>query len=98
MLGVEENLPTSRSLLLILTGNLTGPPPIPGGGPVCSWGPPRVGGITFHTAPLHFDIQKGKGTVVDHLSSFDEHVRRMDRGKISPPTVKDKGKKKMQEP
>jgi hypothetical protein len=78
--------PTNKQKLLVnLTG--TGPPPIPSGGPVCSWGPPRVGSITFRITLHNFDIQRGQGTVVNHPPGFHQHVQRMD-----------KGKKKMQEP
>jgi hypothetical protein len=64
-----------------LTGNPSGPPKVPGGGPACSWGPPRVaGGITFRPIPPDFDINKAKATGSD----------------IPPPVgKKDKGKKKI---
>jgi len=39
-------------LVLDLTMDPVGLPPIPRGGPVCSWGPPRVAGITFRVAAL----------------------------------------------
>jgi hypothetical protein len=40
-----------------LIGNPARPPPILGGGPVCTCGPPQVGCITFRTAQPDFDIQ-----------------------------------------
>jgi hypothetical protein len=63
----SEREPTKKQKLIVdLTRDLTGPPQFPHGGSVCSWGPPQVGGITYRTAPLDFDIQKGKGPVADN--------------------------------
>jgi hypothetical protein len=73
--------PTIQDLSVDLTGNPSRPPKVPGGGPACSWGPPRVaGGITFKLTPPDFDVNKAKAT------SFD----------IPPPVgKKDKGNKKI---
>jgi hypothetical protein len=83
-----------------LTGNPSGPPPIAGGGPVCSWGPPRSGGIVFRVAPPDFDIQPGKGATTDKAPAGLEEAARMDKGKGKSttsmnPAAKDRGKKKM---
>jgi hypothetical protein len=69
-----------QKVVVDLTGD--DPPPIPGGGPLCSWGPPRVGSITFRTAPHDFDIQRGQGTAVTHPHGFHQHVERMEKGKM----------------
>jgi hypothetical protein len=75
--GIE---PTKKQKVVVdLTGD--GPPPIPGGGPLCSWGPPKVGGITFRVAPHDFDIQRVQGTAATHPHGFHQHVQRMDKGK-----------------
>jgi len=77
----QTNPNTRGKVMLDLTGNPSGPPKVLGGGPACSWGPPRVaGGITFRLTPPDFDINKTKAT-----SSY------------IPPLVgkKDKGKKKI---
>ncbi|XP_059462343.1 uncharacterized protein LOC132191382 isoform X2 [Corylus avellana] len=90
-----RELNNKPKLMIDLTGNPAGPPPIPGGGPVCSWGPPRAGGITFRIAPPGFDIHKGQGTAADKPSPSFEGVQRMENGKgKSTTTNKDKGKKK----
>jgi hypothetical protein len=68
-----------QKFVVDLTGN--GPPLILGGGPLCSWGPPRVGGITFRTVSHDFDIQRGQGTAVNHPPGFHQHVERMEKGK-----------------
>jgi hypothetical protein len=96
----SEREPTKKHKLIVdLTGDRTGPPQFPGCRPVCSWGPPRPGGITYRTVPSNFDIQKNTGPAADNPpSGFMEHVRRMNKGKEkSTTTVKDKGKKKMWE-
>jgi hypothetical protein len=75
-----RELANRQKLVVDLTSNPVGPPPILVGGPLCSWGPPRVGGITFRIAPHDFKIQKGQVTIAKHPPSFDEHVQRMDKG------------------
>jgi len=77
----QTNPNTRGKVMVDLTGNPSGPPKVPGGGPACSWGPPRVaGGITFRPIPPDFDINKAKATGSD----------------IPPPVgKKDKGKKKI---
>jgi hypothetical protein len=77
----KTNPNTRGKVMVNLTGNPSGPPKVPGGGPACLWGPPRVGGgITFKLTPPDFDINKAKATSSD-----------------IPPLVgkKDKGKKKI---
>lgn len=82
-----------------LTGNPAGPPPIPGGGPVCAWGPPRAGGITFRVAPPDFDIQKRQEADADKPPPAFEGNRGMEKGKEEVKTDnKDKGKKKIWQP
>jgi hypothetical protein len=99
--GSEGEQTKKQKLIVDLTGDRTGPPQFPGCGPVCSWGPPRPGGITYRTAPPDFDIRKDMGPAADNPPpppGFMEHVRRMNKGKEkSTTTVKDKGKKKMWE-
>ncbi|KAE7998478.1 hypothetical protein FH972_003022 [Carpinus fangiana] len=68
-----------QKLVVDLTSD--GPPPIPGGGPLCLWGPLRVGGITFRTTPYDFDIQRGQGTAANHPLGFHQHIERMEKGK-----------------
>jgi hypothetical protein len=47
----NEREPTKKQkIILDLTENPARPPPILGGGPVCTCGPPQVGCITFRTA------------------------------------------------
>jgi hypothetical protein len=77
----QTNPNTRGKVMVDLIGNPSEPPKVPGGGPACSWGPPRVaGGITFRLTPLDFDINKAKATNSD----------------IPPPVgKKDKGKKKI---
>jgi len=77
----QTNPNTRGKVMVDLTENPSGPPKVPGGGPACSWGPPRVaGGITFRPIPPDFDINKAKATGSD----------------IPPPVgKKDKGKKKI---
>ncbi|GLT72234.1 hypothetical protein SLA2020_441880, partial [Shorea laevis] len=81
-----------------LTGNPAGPPPIPGGGPVCAWGPPRAGGITFRVAPPDFDIQKRQEADADKPPPAFEGNRGMEKGKEEVNDNKDKGKKKIWQP
>jgi hypothetical protein len=50
-----------------ITGEPAGPPKIPGGGPLCSWGLPRAGGITFRVAPPDFDIPKSQTAASDRI-------------------------------
>jgi hypothetical protein len=45
-------------LVINITSELAGPPKILGGGPLSTWGPPQVGGITFRVALPDFDIPK----------------------------------------
>jgi hypothetical protein len=98
--GSEGQHTKKQKLIVDLTGDHTGPPQFPDCEPVCSWGPPRPGGITYRTALPDFDIQKDIGPAADnhHPPGFIEHVRRMNKGKEkSTTTVTDKGKKKMWE-
>jgi hypothetical protein len=55
---LQTGMHKSKGKLLVdLTGNPAGPPKVPGGGPACSWGPPRSAiGITFRVAPPDFDM------------------------------------------
>jgi hypothetical protein len=55
---LQTGMHKSKGKLIVdLTGNPAGPPKVPGGGPACSWGPPRSAtGITFRVAPLDFDM------------------------------------------
>jgi hypothetical protein len=45
--------PNHRGKVMIdITGDPAGPPKIAGGGPLCSWGSPQAGSVTFRMAPL----------------------------------------------
>jgi hypothetical protein len=76
-----------------LTRDPAGPPKIPGGGPACSWSPPK-GGITFKVAPPDFDISKMKTTSTDILPLGFEGVAEMNKGKTVA-RKHDNGKKKI---
>jgi hypothetical protein len=54
--GSEREHIKKQKLIIDLIGDRIGPPQFLGYGPVCSWGPPRPGGITYRTAPPDFDI------------------------------------------
>jgi hypothetical protein len=56
-----------RKFVFDLTRNLTGPPPILGGGPVSAWSPPCAGGITFKVAPLILTYTKDKRQMLTSL-------------------------------
>jgi hypothetical protein len=65
-----------------ITGEPAGPPKILGGGPLCSWGLPRAGGITFRVAPLDFDIPKSQTTASDRIPpSFEGNAKTGDNDK-----------------
>ncbi|KAE8009227.1 hypothetical protein FH972_005676 [Carpinus fangiana] len=51
-----RELANKQKLVVDLSGSPDRPPPILGDRPLCFWGPPRVGGITFRIAPHDFDI------------------------------------------
>jgi hypothetical protein len=62
----QTNPNTQGNVMVDLTGNPSRPPKVPGSGPACLWGLPRVvGGITFRLTPHDFDINKAKATSSD---------------------------------
>jgi hypothetical protein len=82
---LRENVSNGREpakkqkVVVDLTGD--GRPPIPGGRPLCSWGPLRIGGITFRVAPHDFNIQRVQETAATHPYGFHQNVERMEKGK-----------------
>jgi hypothetical protein len=83
--------PNHRGKVMIdITGDPAGPPKIAGGGPLCSWGSPQAGGVTFRMAPPGFDIPKSKAAATNEVP-------------LVPPNAnakkgKSKGKKKIWQP
>ena len=78
-------------LVIDIMGELAGHPKIPGSGPLCSWGYPRVGGITFKVAPPDFDIPKSQMAAIDKVPIESQPNANADKGKL-------KGKKKIWQP
>lgn len=78
-------------LVIDITGERTGPPKIPGGGPLCAWGLPRVGGITFRVAPPDFDIPKSQVAPSETIPPRGTQNAKTDKGK-------GKGKQKIWQP
>jgi hypothetical protein len=75
-----------------ITGEPARPPKILGGGPLCSWGLPRAGDITFRVAPLDFDIPKSQMAASDTIPpAFEGNEKTVGN-------EKGKGKKKIWQP
>ena len=68
-----------------ITGETTRPPKISRGGPLCSWGLPRAGGITSRVSPLILTCPNPK---LQQVTQFHLALKEMQR----PRTVK--GEKK----
>jgi hypothetical protein len=84
---LQTRMHKSKGKLLVdLTGNPAGPPKVPGGGPACSWGPPRSAtDITFRVAPPDFDMHT---LVAASTAILEPEVQGVAK-------KNDKGKKKM---
>ena len=65
--GSIRDLNCKAKLVINIMDEPAGPPKVPGGGPLCAWGAPRVGDITFRVAPPDFDIPKSQVAASDTI-------------------------------
>jgi hypothetical protein len=87
--GSVRNPNRKSKFVIDITGKPAGPPKILGGGPLCSWGLPWAGNITFRVVPLDFDIPKSRTASSDTISpGFEGNEKTVDN-------EKGKGKKKI---
>jgi hypothetical protein len=85
--------PNHRGKVIIdITGEPAGPPKILGGGPLCSWGSPQAGGVTFRIAPPGFDIPKSKAAATNEVPLVPPNAN------ANAKKGKSKGKKKIWQP
>ena len=68
-------------LVINIMGEPARPPKIPRGGPLCSWGLPRVGGITFRVALLVLTYPDPKWQQVTQFHLKVNKMQRQTRGR-----------------